>query len=111
MPGGHTATCNPSSQHVPHMLYGIQVQSSRRPRHLWNGFTLQITPHQSCSIRGALWTINITSVPIEAIKGRTRGCRISSRYRTAVTEPPAITSRSVRPFVAISAQTSNPPPL
>ncbi|GBN08357.1 hypothetical protein AVEN_123158-1 [Araneus ventricosus] len=39
----------------------------------------------------ALSSINIASVPIAAIKGRTTECRISSRYWTAVTEPPANT--------------------
>ncbi|GBL97949.1 hypothetical protein AVEN_126857-1 [Araneus ventricosus] len=38
-----------------------------------------------------LSSINIAPVPIAAIKGRTRGYRISSRYQTAVTEPPANT--------------------
>ncbi|GBM62843.1 hypothetical protein AVEN_35148-1 [Araneus ventricosus] len=51
----------------------------------------------------ALSSINIASVPIAAIKGPTKGCRISSLYRTAVTEPPA--------NVSIPAQTSNLQPL
>ncbi|GBL75037.1 hypothetical protein AVEN_243827-1 [Araneus ventricosus] len=87
VPGGtlRSAIRLPNMSHTCSMEFKVRLSS--RPRHLWNGFTLQINPHKSCFMRAGVIVHKYRVGTHCSDKRLHKRCRISSRYRTAMTKP------------------------